>query len=112
MSKAFRWYGRSYKVEIVDSKDRLAQWEASNSSIKNLLKNFLDEKKGFKYEITVKVWLRKEKQIGHIELAPVYFNSPTKTGINFKYEIDKSFEDVLYKLTVGLMKDLVGQLSL
>ena len=31
-----RLYGRSYKVEIVDSKDLLAQLEASKSSIKDL----------------------------------------------------------------------------
>ena len=31
-----RWYARSYKVEIVDSKEPLAQLEASKSSIKDL----------------------------------------------------------------------------
>ena len=38
MSKAFGWYGRTYKVEIVDSKDPLVQLEASKSSIKDLFK--------------------------------------------------------------------------
>ena len=35
ISRAFGWYARSYKVEIVDSKDPLVQLEVSKSSIKN-----------------------------------------------------------------------------
>ena len=74
----------------------------------NLFRDLLDEIKGFKYQITVKVLLRKNKQNGDIEFAPVYFNSTTKTVINFKYDLDKSSQDVCTELTVELMKDLVG----
>ena len=52
--------------------------------------------KGFKYQITVKVLLKKHKQNGDIEFAPVYFNSVNKTVINFKYDLSKSFQEVLY----------------
>ena len=62
MSNAFGWYARSYKAEIVDSKDPLVQLEASKSSIKDLFKDLLDEIKGFQYQITVKVLLRKDKK--------------------------------------------------
>ena len=48
-----------------------------------MLKDLLDEIKGFKYQITVKVLLSKHKENGGIEFAPVYFNSTTKTVINF-----------------------------
>ena len=54
ISKAFKRYARSYKVEIIDSKDPLAQLEASKSSIEDLFKDLLNETKGFKYQITVK----------------------------------------------------------
>ena len=60
-SKAFKKYARSYKIEIVDHKDPLVQLEASKSSIKDLFKDLLNEMKGFKYQITVKVLLSKEK---------------------------------------------------
>ena len=40
---------RTYKVEIIDSKDPSSQLEASKSSIKDLFKDPLDELKGFKY---------------------------------------------------------------
>ena len=62
MSNTFGWCARSYKVEIVDSKDPLVQLEASKSSIKDLFKDLLDEIKGFQYQITVKVLLRKDKK--------------------------------------------------
>ena len=95
ISKAFVWYAKSYKVEILDSKGLLVQLEASKSSIKDLFIDLLGKIKGFKYQITVKALLRKDKQNGEIEFAPVYFNSTSKTVINFKYVLDKSFQDVL-----------------
>ena len=76
---AFSGYAMSYKVEIVDKKDVIVQLEASKSSIKDLLIDLLNEIRGFKYQITVKVLLKKFRSNGEIEFAPVYFNSSTKT---------------------------------
>ena len=58
-----------------------------------MLKDLLDEIKGFKYQITVKVLLRKYKENGDIEFAPVYFNSTTKTVINSEYDLDKYLQE-------------------
>ena len=68
-----------YKVEIIEKKDPILQLEASKLSIKNLFSDLLNETKGFKYQITVKVLLKKYKLNEEIEFAPVYFNSVTKT---------------------------------
>ena len=54
--------------------------------------------KSAKYQITVKVLLRKHKENGDVEFAPVYFNSTTKTVINLKYDLDKSFQRILYRI--------------
>ena len=51
----------SYKVKIVEKKDPLIQLEASKTSIKDLFEDLLDETKGFKYQITLKVVLKKYK---------------------------------------------------
>ena len=40
--------------------------------------------------------LRKDNQNGDIEFAPVNFDSTTSTLINFRYDPDKSFQEVLY----------------
>ena len=98
MSKPFGWYARSYKAKIMDSKDPLAQLESSKSNIKDLLKDLLEEMKGFKNQITVNVLLSKQKGNGDIELAPVYFDATTKRVINLKYDLNKSFQEVLYRI--------------
>ena len=42
------------------------------------------------------VLLYKHKMDGDTEYSPVYFNSATKTVINFEYCLDKSFQEILY----------------
>ena len=49
----------SYEVEIIESKDPIVQLEVSKSSIKGFFNNLLNETKGFKYQIIVKVLLKK-----------------------------------------------------
>ena len=50
----------SCKVEVVERKDPIAQLEASKLSIKYFFSNLLNETKGFEYQITVKVLLKKK----------------------------------------------------
>ena len=84
---AFSGYAMSYKVEIVDKKDLILQLEASKSSIKDLFIDLLNKARGFKYQITVKVLLKKYRLNGKIEFTPVYFNSSTKTLISHIYKL-------------------------
>ena len=88
----------SYKVEIVDKKDLIVQLEASKLSINDLFIHLLSETRGFKYQITVKVLLKKYKPNGEIEFTPVYFNSSTKTVINRRYMLNKSFQEIFYRV--------------
>ena len=60
---AFKGYAMSYKVELVEKKDPLIQLEASKSSIKDLFNELLDQTKGFKYQITLKVELKNKKAL-------------------------------------------------
>ena len=92
----------SYKVEITERKDPIVQLEASKSSIKDLFSDLLNETKGFKYQITVKVLLKKYKLNGEIEFAPVYFNSVTKTVINHRFRLENYFQEILYMIGVWI----------
>ena len=96
--QAFSGYAMSYKVEIVEKKNLIVQLEASRSIIKDLFNDLLNETKGFKYQITVKVLLKKYKPDGEIEFTPVYFNSSIKTIINHRYKFDQSFQEILYRI--------------
>ena len=44
------------------------------------------------------VLLYKHKMDGDTEYSPLYFNSTTKTVINFEYCLDKSFQEILYRI--------------
>ena len=83
-------------------KDPIAQLEASKLSIKDLFSDLLNERKGFKYQISVKVLLKKYKHNGEIEFAPVYFNSVTKTVINHRFRLENSFQEILYMIDVWI----------
>ena len=102
--QAFSRYARSCKVEIVKRKDPIVQLEASKLSTKNLFNNLINEIKGFKYQITVKVLLKKYKPNEEIEFTPVYFNSSTKLVINHKYGFNKSFPKILYRIDAWINK--------
>ena len=103
-NQAFRGYAMSYKVEIILRKDPIVQLEGSKSSIEDLYNDLLNETKGFKYQITVKVLLKKYKLNGEIEFAPVYFNSFTKAVINHRFRLENSFQEILYMLDVWIDK--------
>ena len=65
---AFRGYAISYKIELVEKKDPIEQLETSKSSIKDLFSDLLNETKGFKYEITLKVTLKNISQTEKLNL--------------------------------------------
>ena len=87
-----------YKVEIIEKKDLHYPLEVSKLSIKDIFAKLLNETRGFKYQITVKVLLKKYKVNGEIEFAPVYFNSLTKTVINHRFKLEDSFQEILYMI--------------
>ena len=94
-NQLFRGYGMSYKVEIIEKKDPIVQLEASKSSIKDLFSNFLNETKGFKYQITLKVLLKKYKLNRQIEFSPIYFSSLAKAIINHRLRLENAFQEIL-----------------
>ena len=82
------------KVEITERKCSIVKLEASKSRLKDLFRNLLNETKGFKHQITVKVLLKKYKLNGKIDFVPVYFNSVTKTAINHRFKLENSFQEI------------------
>ena len=74
-----------------------------------MFNDLLNETKGLKYQITVKVLLKKYKPNEEIEFTLVYFNSSTKTIINNRNNI--LFKKFYTELMLGLIKDLVGLLN-
>ena len=69
-----------------------------------MLNDLLNETKGFKYQITVKVLLKKYKPNKEIEFTPVYFNSSTKTIINDRFKLEHAFHEILYRIDAWINK--------
>ena len=69
-----------------------------------MFSDLLNETKGFKYQITVKVLLKKHKHTGEIEFRPLYFNSKTKTVINHKFSLENAFQEILYMIDAWINK--------
>ena len=76
----------------------IIQLEASKSSFKDLFNDLLNETKGFKCQITVKVLLKKYKPNEEIEFTAVYFNSSTKTIMNNRFKLEHAFQEILYRI--------------
>ena len=68
IDQAFRGYAMSYKVGIIEKKDPIVQLEASKLSFKDLFNNLLNETKGFKYQITIKVLLKNTSSMEKLNL--------------------------------------------
>ena len=100
--QAFKGYATSYKVEIIERKDPTVQLEESKSSIKDFFNDLLNQTKGFKYQILVKVLLNKYKFNGEIEFVPVYFNSLTKIVINHRFTLENYCQEILYMIDVSI----------
>ena len=93
----------SYKGKLVEKKDPIKQLEASKSIVKDLFSSILNEAKGFKYQITLKVTLKRYKY-AEIEFSKVYFNSTTKIVINHRLSLENAFQEILCRIDNGIRK--------
>ena len=64
----YRGYAMSYRVEIIETKDPTVQLEANKLSIKDLFSTLLNETKGFKCQITVKILLKNTSSIEKLNM--------------------------------------------
>ena len=85
------------KLKLLIKVDVIIQLKGSEISIKELFKDLLVELKGFKYQLTLNILLRKQKSSNEIEYRSVYFNSLTKTVIGNNYFLDDCFQEIIFK---------------
>ena len=85
-------------------KDPIVQLKASKLNIKNVFRDLLNETKGFKYQITLKVLLTKYKHDREIKFEPFYFNSVTKTVTNHRFKLENYFQKILSMVDVCINK--------
>ena len=79
--------------------------QAIRSSIKDFFNTPLNETKGFKYQITLKVVLKKYLSNGEFQFAPIYFNSTTKIVISHRFSLENAFQEILYRTDDWINKE-------
>ena len=67
-----------------------------------MFRDLLNETKGFKYQLILRVLLKKYKPNGEIQFRPLYFNSTAKTVINHRFRLENSFQEILYMIDVWI----------
>ena len=96
LRNALRGYVQSYEVSIVNSYDPSIQLNNTRKAIFDLLKRLLKDKRGFKYNTTLRVRLSKRKENEVIYREP-YFNAGPYTVTNI-LDIEESVHDGIERI--------------
>ena len=73
------------------------------NSIKNTFDDLLRDKRGFKYNLSTKISLKKRISDNETRYRTLSFNTETKTIIKQRYHITESFEKILNLLDIWIM---------
>ena len=90
--RAFRRHAEACKVETINDRSLSDLLFFIKNSIIGLFDDFLWEKKGFKYNISTKITLKRRISDNETRYRIFFSNSETKIIINQRYHITESFE--------------------
>ena len=90
---ALKYYAETYDVEIIDRIMLADSLFLAKSSIINLFKDILREKRGFKYNLEIKVTLKRwNNAINRFDIETIYINSEPVTVTNQRFNLSTSHE--------------------
>ena len=82
-------------------KDPIVKLEASRSSIKDLFNDLLNETKGFRYQITVKILLKKiQAQWRNWISSSLFQFSDKNNDFCHRFTLENPFQEILYMIHV------------
>ena len=94
--RAFRGSAETYSVEVIDSVDLIDSLNLAKRSIIDFLKDQLQEKIGFKYNILVAITMKRWKsEIDAWEFVNMYLRSDAITVTNNRFRLDYAFIKIL-----------------
>ena len=90
---ALKYYAETYDVEIIDRIILADSLFLAKSSIINLFKDILREKRGFKYNLEIKVTLKRwNNAINRFDIETIYIRSEPVTVTNQRFNLSTSYE--------------------
>ena len=89
----FRNYAETYDVEVVDRISLSDSLFLAKSSIIDLFKDLLEEKRGFKYILSVRVTLKRwNNETNTFDIDTIFRNSDPTTVTNKRFDLDTAYE--------------------
>ena len=99
--RAFRAYAETYEVEVVDKISLSDSLFLAKSSIVDLFKDLLKEKRGFKYILSVKVTLKRwNNATNTYDIDTIFRNSDAITVANQRFNLNTSHETLKHRLSI------------
>jgi len=96
--KALKGYTKSYEIEVRDEMDPLKQLNITKIGVEYELKKQLEQLKGYKFVLTLKVTFEKTEQI-----KTAYFNSQPQMVLNEKdIDLSQANQEILNKIAVWI----------
>ena len=97
----FRRYAGTYEVEIMDSKSLDDSLFLAKRSINDFFKDLLEEKRGFKYILSVRVTFKKwNNATNTYDIDTIYCNPDPITVINRRFNLAETFEKLKHRLEI------------
>ena len=94
-------YAETYDVEVVDRISLSDSLFLAKSSIIDLFKDLLKEKRGFKYILSVRVTLKRwNNETNTYDIDTIFRNSDPITVTNQRFNLDKVYEELKDKLDI------------
>ena len=112
---ALKYYAETYNVEIIDRIILADSLFLAKSSIINLFKDILREKRGFKYNLEIKVTLKRwNNATNRFDIETIYIKTNAITVTNQRFNLNSAYEQCKYQvydnidLIFGLVQVLDG----
>ena len=98
---AHRYCAKTYIVEVIDNKNLDDSIFLSKSSINNLFRDLLREKRGFKYNllsiITLKRW---NNEINTYDIETIHIKTKAITVTNQRFNLNSAYEELKHRLDI------------
>jgi len=99
-------YTKSYEIEVRDQMDPLKQLNITKRGVEYVLKKQLEQLKGYKFVLTLKVTFTKMTNFKENIKKTAYFNSQAQIILNEKdIDLRQAKEEILNKIAIWISED-------
>ena len=98
---AHKHYAETYNVEVTDKTSLINSLFLAKSSINDLFKDLLQEKRCFKYNLLAIITLKRWRNaINRYYVETIYLRSEAITVTNQRFNLNKAYEELKHKLDI------------